>query len=179
VPFADLLVFAKKLTREVGTFSRGSSRQALEVDGSKVGIFICYESVFPNEVRQFARNGAEFFVNVSNDGWYGDTSAPLQHLNMARMRAIENYRWLLRDTNTGVTVVIDPYGRRVTEAPRWQRTALQAAYNLEQETTFYTRHGDWFPIVCAIIALLGLLLRYYRSHWLLQTPQAQQDSGVV
>jgi len=178
VPFADLLVFAKKLTREVGTFSRGSSRQPLQVDGSRVGIFICYESTFPNEVRQFARNGAEFFVNVSNDGWYGNTSAPLQHLNMARMRAVENNRWLLRDTNTGVTAVIDPYGRRVAEAPRFQRTALPGAYDLEQETTFYTRHGDWFPIACAIIALLGLLLRYYRSRWLLQTPQATQDSGV-
>jgi apolipoprotein N-acyltransferase len=179
VPFADWLAFAKKLTREVGTFSRGTSRQPFLVDGSHVGIFICYEATFPNEVRQFARNGAEFFVNVSNDGWYGDTSAPLQHLNMARMRAIENNRWLLRDTNTGVTTVIDPYGRRVVEAPRWQRTALQGAYDLEQETTCYTRHGDWFPIVCAIIALLGLLLRYYRSRWLLQTPQAPQDSGVA
>ena len=72
------------------------------------------------------------------------------------MRAVENNRWLLRDTNTGVTAVIDPYGRRVAEAPRWQRTALQGAYDLEQDTTFYTRHGDWFPIVCAIIAVLGL-----------------------
>lgn len=177
VPFADLLAFARKLTRDVGTFSRGKSREPLDIDGSHVGIFICYESIFPNEVRQFAHNGAEFFVNISNDGWYGDTSAPLQHLNMARMRAVENNRWLLRDTNTGVTAVIDPYGRRVAEAPRWQRTALQAAYDLEQETTFYTRHGDWFPILCAIIAILGLLLRYYQSRWLLQTP-APQDPGV-
>ncbi len=159
IPFANLVVFAKKLTREVGTFSRGSSRQALQVDSSRVGIFICYESIFPNEVRQFARNGAEFFVNISNDGWYGDTSAPLQHLNMARMRAIENNRWLLRDTNTGVTAVIDPYGRKVVEAQRFQRTALQGAYDLEQETTFYTRHGDWFPILCAMMTLLALLLR--------------------
>ena len=124
-----------------------------------MGIFICYESIFPNEVRQFARNGAEFFVNISNDGWYGNTSAPLQHLNMARMRAVENNRWLLRDTNTGVTAVIDPYGRRVAEAPRFQRTALQGAYDLEQDTTFYTRHGDWFPIACAMMTLLALLLR--------------------
>ncbi len=159
VPFADLLVFANNLTHEVGTFSRGTSRQPLPLDGSRVGIFICYESIFPNEVRQFARNGAEFFVNISNDGWYGNTSAPLQHLNMARMRAVENNRWLLRDTNTGVTAVIDPYGRRVAEAPRFQRTALQGAYDLEQETTFYTRHGDWFPIACAMMTLLALLLR--------------------
>ena len=115
-------------------------------------------------MRQFARNGAEVFVNISNDGWYGDTSAPLQHLNMARMRAVENNRWLLRDTNTGVTAVIDPYGRVTAEAPRWQRTALQGAYDVEHATTFYTRHGDWFPFACAIIALLGLLLRVYRKN---------------
>jgi len=160
VPFADLLVFAQKLTREVGTFSRGHSRAPLQVGGAQVGVFICYESIFPNEVRQFARNGAQLFVNVSNDGWYGNTSAPLQHLNMARMRAIENHRWLLRDTNTGVTAVIDPYGRIVARAPRFERTALQGEYNLENDTTFYTRHGDWFPMLCAVVALLGMLVRW-------------------
>jgi apolipoprotein N-acyltransferase len=162
VPFADFLFFAKKLTREIGNFGRGSNREPLEVDGTRVGVFICYESIFPNEVRQFARNGAEVFVNISNDGWYGDTGAPLQHLNMARMRAVENNRWLLRDTNTGVTGVIDPYGRITTSLPRWQRTALQGAYDVEESTTFYTRHGDWFPILCAIIAVAGLVLRYFR-----------------
>ncbi len=160
VPFADLLVFAQKLTREVGTFSRGTSRAPLKIDGTQVGVFICYESIFPNEVRQFARNGAQVFVNISNDGWYGNTSAPLQHLNMARMRAIENHRWLLRDTNTGVTAVIDPYGRIVARAPRFERTALQGEYNLESDTTFYTRHGDWFPVVCAVVTLLGMLVRW-------------------
>jgi apolipoprotein N-acyltransferase len=162
VPFADFLFFAKKLTHEVGTFGRGSKRAPLDVDGTRVGVFICYESIFPGEVRQLALNGAEVFVNISNDGWYGNTSAPLQHLNMARMRAVENNRWLLRDTNTGVTAVIDPYGRIVTQAPRWQRTALQAAYDVEESATFYTRHGDWFPILCAIIAVAGLILRVFR-----------------
>jgi apolipoprotein N-acyltransferase len=79
------------------------------------------------------------------------------------MRAVENNRWLLRDTNTGITAVIDPLGRVVAEAPRNQRTQLQAAYSLEEATTFYTRHGDWFPLACAIITLLGLLLRVFRS----------------
>ena len=77
-------------------------------------------------------NGAEVFVNISNDGWYGEGGAPRQHLNMARMRAVENDRWLLRDTNTGITAVIDPYGRVVAQAPRNQRTQLQAAYSLEE-----------------------------------------------
>ncbi len=160
VPFEKMFSFASGLTRQIGTFARGKSREPLDVGDTKAGVFICYESIFPDEVRQFAKNGAEVFVNVSNDGWYGEGGAPRQHLNMARMRAVENNRWLLRDTNTGITAVIDPYGRVVAEAPRNQRTQLQAAYSLELSTTFYTRHGDWFPLVCAIIALLGVLLRY-------------------
>ena len=163
VPYADLFFFAKKLTKEVGSFSRGKSREPLPIDGHRVGIFICYESTFPNEVRQFARDGAEYFVNISNDGWYGNTSAPLQHLNMARMRAIENNRWLLRDTNTGVTAVIDPHGRVVARAPRWQRTALQGAFDIEQATTFYTRHGDWFPVGCAIATVFAMVLRVMKQ----------------
>ena len=135
-------------------------RVPLNVGDSQAGVFICYESIFPNEVRQLALHGAEFFVNISNDGWYGEGGAPRQHLNMARMRAVENDRWLLRDTNTGVTAVIDPFGRVVAEAPRNQRTALQGAYSLEETTTFYTRHGDWFPFLCAIITVVGLLLQF-------------------
>jgi len=159
VPFETLFSFASGLTHQVGTFARGNSRQPLQVGDTKMGTFICYEAIFPDEVRQFARNGAEVFVNVSNDGWYGEGGAPWQHLNQARMRAVENDRWLLRDTNTGITAVIDPYGRVVAEAPRNQRIQLQAAYSLVETTTFYTRHGDWFPLLCAIITLLGLLLR--------------------
>ncbi len=159
VPFETMFSFASGLTHQVGTFARGKSRLPLEVGTTKVGVFICYEAIFPDEVRQFAKNGAEVFVNVSNDGWYGEGGAPWQHLNQARMRSVENHRWLLRDTNTGITAVIDPYGRVVAEAPRNQRTQLQAAYSLVETTTFYTRHGDWFPLLCAIITLLGLLLR--------------------
>ena len=159
VPFETLFSFASGLTQQVGTFARGKSRQPLQGGDTKIGTFICYEAIFPDEVRQFAKNGAELFVNISNDGWYGEGGAPWQHLNQARMRAVENDRWLLRDTNTGITAVIDPYGRVVAEAPRNQRTQLQAAYSLVETTTFYTRHGDWFPLLCAIITLLGLLLR--------------------
>jgi apolipoprotein N-acyltransferase len=168
VPFAKLFSFAGGLTQQIGTFARGKSRKPLDVGDSEAGVFICYESIFPNEVRHLALNGAEFLVNVSNDGWYGEGGAPRQHLNMARMRAVENNRWLLRDTNTGITAVIDPYGRVVAEAPRNQRTQLQAAYSLELNTTFYTRHGDWFPLVCAIITLLGLLLRYQKPADMMQ-----------
>lgn len=162
VPFEKLFSFAGGLTRQIGTFARGKSREPLAVGNIRTGVFICYESIFPDQVRQFARNGGEVFVNVSNDGWYGEGGAARQHLNMARMRAVENNRWLLRDTNSGITAVIDPYGRIVAEAPRNQRVALQAAIGLEESTTFYTRHGDWFSFLCAIITLTALALRYVK-----------------
>jgi len=157
VPFGNLLSFAGGLTKEVGAFSRGGSRQPLEAGDQRLGIFICYESVFPDEVRQFAKNGAQVFVNISNDGWYGDTGAYAQHLAQARMRAVENARWLLRATNTGVTAAIDPAGRVVARAPRKVRTALKASYALANATTFYTRHGDWLAYGCAIISLGAIL----------------------
>ncbi len=160
IPFGGLLGFAHKLTKAVGEFERGTERMVYPLDGQKVGVFICYESIFPDEVRQFARNGAEVFVNVSNDGWFGRYGAPQQHLNQARMRAIENKRWVLRDTNTGITVSIDPYGRVVARAPREVRTSLDVPYDLISATTFYTRHGDWFAWACAIIAVVALILHF-------------------
>jgi apolipoprotein N-acyltransferase len=159
VPFKSLFSFAGGLTKEVGDFSRGASREALDANGTKYGVFICYESIFPDEVRQFAAHGAQVLVNISNDGWYGDSGAYAQHLEQSRMRAVENARWLLLDTNTGVTASVDPYGRIVASAPRKIRTVLQAPYALSNETTFYTRHGDWFAWLCAIISIGGLLTR--------------------
>ena len=159
LPFKRVFGFAGGLTKEVGDFSRGTSRAPLQAGGAKIGVFICYESIFPDEVRQFAANGAQVFVNISNDGWYGDSGAYAQHLKQARMRAVENSRWLLRDTNTGVTASIDPYGRVIATVPRKLRVVLQAPYALSDATTFYTRHGDWFAYLCAIISLGALLMR--------------------
>lgn len=153
VPFKQWLSFAGGLTKEVGDFSRGVSRAPLPTGDARLGIFICYESIFPDEVRRFAEQGAQVFVNISNDGWYGDSGAYAQHLKQARMRAIENDRWLLRDTNTGVTASIDPYGRVVASVPRKMRTELAAPYALISETTFYTRYGDWLAFACAIISI--------------------------
>ena len=109
--------------------------------------------------------GAEVLVNISNDGWYGDSGAYAQHLNQTRMRSIENDRWLLSATNTGVTASIDPYGRTVARAERKVRTALAAPYALIDRTTFYTRHGDLFVIACAVSSALLLLASAARSAW--------------
>ncbi len=157
IPFQNLLAFAHKLTGRVGQFERGRSRQSflLASNGSahRYGVFICYEAVFADEVRRLAGNGAEVLVNISDDGWYGDTSAPWQHLNMARMRAIENRRWLLRDTNTGVTASIDPYGCVRQSIPRHQVDALPAQFGFRGDVTFYSAHGDVFAWLCALLSL--------------------------
>lgn len=160
LPFPWLFSFAGGLTREVGEFKAGTSRTPLHAGSMPLGIFICYESVFPDEVRQFVNNGAEVFVNISNDGWYGDSGAYAQHLNQTRMRAIENDRWILSATDTGVTASIDPYGRTVARLPRKARAALVAPYTLTSVTTFYTQHGDWFAWLCAIISAGALLTRF-------------------
>jgi len=164
LPFPQIFGFAGGLTKEVGEFQRGTSRTPLDAGSTKLGTFICYESVFPGEVRRFADEGAQVLVNISNDGWYGDSGAYAQHLNQTRMRAIENDRWLLSATDTGVTASIDPYGRVVARLPRKERGALVAPYALTSVTTFYTRHGDWFAWLCAIISAGALLTRFlFRS----------------
>jgi apolipoprotein N-acyltransferase len=163
LPFPSLFSFAGGLTREVGEFQPGATRNPVSGGTMRVGVFICYESIFPDEVRQFADQGALVFANISNDGWYGDSGAYAQHLNQTRMRAIENNRWLLSATDTGVTASIDPLGRVVARLPRKQRAALVAPYALTSVTTFYTRHGDWFAYACAIISIGALVARFTSS----------------
>jgi apolipoprotein N-acyltransferase len=159
LPFPQLFAFAGGLTKEVGEFQRGVSRTPLDAGGQKLGMFICYESIFPDEVREGPLQGAQVLVNISNDGWYGDSGAWKQHLQQTQMRAIENDRWLLSATNTGMTASIDPYGRIVASVPRKIRTALLAPYALISGTTFYTRHGDWFAYLCAIISIVVIIAR--------------------
>ena len=160
LPFPSLFAFAGGLTKEVGQFEHGTSHAPLQAGAQRLGLFICYESIFPDEVRQSANQGADVFVNISNDGWYGDSGAYAQHLNQTRMRAVENDRWLLSAANTGVTASIDPWGRIAARIPRKQRAAMVAPYALTSVTTFYTRHGDWFAYVCAIISAGALFWRF-------------------
>jgi apolipoprotein N-acyltransferase len=172
IPFKNLFAFAHKLTGRVSEFTRGDERKVFILSGQdgvrhRYGIFICYEAVFADEVRQFARLGAEVLVNISDDGWYGDTSAAWQHLNMARMRAIENSRWILRDTNTGITAAIDPYGRVRQSIPRHALDALPAQFGFRDDITFYTAHGDVFGWLCAILGLgvVGWSARKLLRQW--------------
>ncbi|MGB7549019.1 MAG: apolipoprotein N-acyltransferase, partial [Terracidiphilus sp.] len=189
VPFKNLLFFARKLTGRVSEFTRGDQRKVFRLSSAngaahRYGVFICYEAVFADEVRQFARLGAGVLVNISDDGWYGDTSAPWQHLNMARMRAIENRRWILRDTNNGVTAVIDPYGRVRQSIPRHAVDALPAQFAFRDDITFYSAHGDVFGWLCVLLSL-GLvswsgrkLLRQWVGVWKDRTGVEDAESFI-
>jgi apolipoprotein N-acyltransferase len=163
VPYHSLFFFAGKLLDDVGDFDPGKQRSVFHTQGHTYGVFICYESVFADEVRQYAKSGADVLVNISDDGWYGDTSAAWEHLNMVRMRAVENHRWILRATNTGVTAAIDPYGRVVASAPRHERTSLRVNFGGERDITFYAAHGDLFAYFCALITLAVVLWSYSKA----------------
>ncbi len=147
-----------KITSEVGDFVPGSAYRVASTPEGKIGIFICYESIFPQLVRRLVRAGAGVLVNISNDAWYGDSPAAWQHFEMARVRAIENGRYLLRATNDGITAVIDPYGRVIAQIPRHRREVLTARFDFETRATFYTAHGDLFAWLCVLISA-GVLAR--------------------
>ena len=159
VPFGEFVpaafAWVNKITDEPGDFHAGSRLTLFPIEGEKAGVFICYESAFPDYVRQFAGNGAGFFVNVSNDGYFGHSKARDQHLSIVRMRAAENRRWTIRATNNGITAVVDPEGRVTDRIPEWQETSQVVAYGVSRETTFYSRHGDWFAWLCLAAGLAG------------------------
>jgi apolipoprotein N-acyltransferase len=153
IPYKTFFSFAKNLTQAAGDMTHGWRRIVFSSGGHSFAVFICYEEIFGDEIRLFAKRGAQVLVNISNDGWYGDTCAPWQTLNMSRMRAVENRRWLLRDTNTGITTIIDPYGRLTASVQRHALTSLAARYGYRSDLTFYTLHGDLFAGLCGIITL--------------------------
>jgi apolipoprotein N-acyltransferase len=163
IPLANLFSFAKALTAEAGDMTPGRERVMLRTGGHTYGVFICYESIFADEVRLFAKQGADVLVNISDDGWYGATSAPWQHLNMARMRAIENRRWVLGDTNSGQTVSINPRGEIEASAPAHVTIALRVEFGYRTDTTFYTRHGDWFAYAVTILAGAMLAVSQFKG----------------
>ncbi len=108
-------------------------------------------------MRRFAASGAEVFVNLSNDGYFGRSAARLQHLLIARMRAAENRRWILRSTNDGITATIDPAARILQRLEPDTQTTARLNYNYESYLTAYTRHGDWFAWLCLIAGLAAPL----------------------
>jgi len=162
VPWREYFWFAKNLTGLAGDFRSGTHYAVGELPEGRFSTFICYEAVFPHEVRRFVLNGAQLLVNLSNDGWFGRSSAAAQHVQMARVRAVEERRWLLRDTNNGYTVSVDPYGRIVAGIGVDVRGVVDAPYAFRSDKTVYAQWGDWLPELCAAISLILLFMAAFR-----------------
>jgi apolipoprotein N-acyltransferase len=156
VPWRRWLSFARVLTGDVGDYMPGTIRAVGRLPGGTFSVFICYEAIFPGEIREFADRGAELLINISDDGWYGQSEALEQHLNMARVRAVENRRWLLRATNTGLSAVVDPYGRFRARLVPDRRAVLTAGYDFRADRTLYTRWGDWWAWLCLLVGAAAL-----------------------
>jgi apolipoprotein N-acyltransferase len=163
VPWRKYLFFAGDLTGLIGDFQHGTQYKVGQIDGHPFSAFICYEAIFPNEVRRFTLAGAQVLINISDDGWFGGSAAAAQHLAMARVRAVENRRWLLRDTNDGITVSVDPYGRITAQLPPNIRGELDAPYSFRTDLTPYARSGDWLAWLCVIATLVLLLIPARRA----------------
>ncbi len=158
VPFGEFVPapfgFVNRITSEAGDFAPGSRIVVFNTGGHRIGAFICYESAFPDLVHQFTLNGAQVLMNLSNDGYFGTSAALEQHLSLVRMRAAENRRWLLRATNDGITVVVDPAGRVTERLPAFEEIAATMKYNFSDDLSPYVRYGDWFAWACLVVGLV-------------------------
>ena len=170
VPFGEyiplkssVLFFLEKMVEGIGDFQAGpgptiltfrpkTPEQTLDPRPVKFGVLICYEVIFPDLVRRMAANGAEFLVTITNDAWFGDSSAPLQHFSMVVFRSVENHLAFVRAANTGISGFIDPYGRILKSSAIFTQAALQDTIPIRQSRTFYSRYGDVFAYGCMIIS---------------------------
>jgi apolipoprotein N-acyltransferase len=158
VPLRKALFFARKLVRAVGEFEFGTRETPLGGE-LRYGPAICYEVVFPEITRTQVRNGANVLVTITNDAWYDGTSAPRQHLNQARLRAVEDDRWLLRAATTGISALVAPTGRIVKELPMGRQGIIYADVQPRESVTAYVRFGDWFAWVAMGVTVVAIVLR--------------------
>jgi len=162
VPFGEYvpswIPFLHTLVPEIADFRPADDSGVITVRGHRYGALICYESLFPEQARSRAVNGAQVLVNITNDAWYGTSPAAWQHMQAARMRAVENGRYLLRAANTGITAVIAPDGRITASLPWWTTDTLTASYQLSDQQTPYMRWGDW-PLLASLLMLATALVR--------------------
>jgi apolipoprotein N-acyltransferase len=156
VPVRKLLFFAAPLVQAVSDFSAGEEAALLPVGDHLVSTAICYEVVYPDLVRRFVTGGSELLTTITNDAWFGPTSAPYQHFEQASMRAIEEGRYLVRSANTGISGIVDPYGRVIARTGIYQPAVVVGDARFLKTTTFYARHGDIlaYASVLATAALL-------------------------
>ncbi len=155
VPLRRFFPFIEKLVVGIGDFVAGDDYVVMKSSLADIGNLICYEIIFPGLVRKFVNRGADVLVTVTNDAWFGKTSAPYQHFSMAVFRAIENRRPVIRAANTGVSGFIDGRGRIIKRSNIFKEAVLtEEIFPETSERTFYTRYGDLFAFLCIIISIL-------------------------
>lgn len=154
VPLKSLLFFVGPLVEGVADFSPGTEMVTLPIDGATISTAICYEIVYPGLVRQAVTGGSQLLTTITNDAWYGYSSAPYQHFLQASMRAIEEGRYLARAANTGISGIVDPYGHVITQSRLFETTVVTGEIRLLSDLTIYGRIGDLFAYIC--VALTGV-----------------------
>ncbi|HAX62392.1 MAG TPA: apolipoprotein N-acyltransferase [Elusimicrobia bacterium] len=159
MPLRNFLSRFIKVVNEIGEFFPGEKYNVINSSAGKLGVNICFEAIFPNEIRKSVKNGAEIIVNLTNDAWYLKTSAPYQHFTMNVFRTVENRRFVVRAANTGVSGFIDPAGRIQSKTEIFTTTVLTDKIQHLQELTFYTKFGDVFAYLCLIISIILLTFR--------------------
>ena len=154
VPLRRFFPFIGKLVAGVGDFKPGKGFYPLTSDGRRLGVLICYEGILPEAARDYKREKAEILVNITNDAWFGKTSAPYQHLSMTVFRAVENRLYLVRAANTGISAIIDPKGEILSRTGIFERTILNGDIKIIDEKTCYAAYGDAFVYLCAIALII-------------------------
>jgi apolipoprotein N-acyltransferase len=157
VPVRRLLFFAAPLVEAVGDFSEGDRVVMLPVAGHAASTAICYEVVYPNLARDAVRSGSQLLTTITNDAWFGRSSAPWQHFEMASLRAIEQGRYLVRAANTGISGIVDPYGRVLARSGLFEESVIVGDVRFLTGWTVYARTGDVFVYACAFVTLAALL----------------------
>lgn len=142
--------------RRASVLEKPILRRTEESYDYKTGVAICYESVFPNHVRKYVNKGADFLIIITNDAWFGKTSGPFQHQQMAVFRAIENRRDIARCANTGISCFVDRFGRVRMRTPLYEPAMIHDNVHLYKEQTFYSLHGNVFAVFLSVVSLLAL-----------------------
>lgn len=164
VPLRQWFPFVDKLVAGIGDFSSGEKGSTIAWNGLKLGPQICFEIIFPDLARAAVQNGAAILVNITNDAWFGRTSAPYQHLSMTVFRAVENRKALVRCANTGISCFVGPAGRITAPTSLYTDAVVtQPVPVMKTEPTFYTRLGDLFALLCAAAALLLMGLNRFKA----------------
>jgi apolipoprotein N-acyltransferase len=157
-PYKKIFFFLEKMTAAIGDISPGTQYSLHQFENTKFGSPICYEIIFPDLVRKFVKKGASFLVTITNDGWYEKSAAPYQHFSIAVLRAVENRRYLLRAATTGISGIIDPFGRIVSKSELMTQTYLTGKVTPSQKLTFYAKFGDILPRASLTLAVIFLIL---------------------